>query len=125
MHEFDATSMTTIEETSTGDLIAIWVTRVNAHWQRSRQPGAASIMGELAASYLVRDELGVRLRRDAGPDSECSKRAAEVLKSADDLLMQFTVEARFVDDLDAFDHYPRQSEWWWRRMPKRETIADL
>lgn len=119
MHEFDAPIMTTSKDTSTGDLIAIWATRVIGHWERSRQPGAASIIGELAASYLVRDELGVRLRRDVGRDSECSKRAAEVLKSADDLLMQFTVEARFVDGLDAFDHYPRQSEWWWRRMPKR------
>jgi hypothetical protein len=117
--------MTINEATSTGDLIAIWATRIIGHWERSRQPGAASNMGELADSYRVRDELGVRLDRDAGRDSECTRRAAEVLKSADDLLVRFTVEAGFIDGLDAFDHYPRQSEWWWRRMPKRETIDVL
>ena len=106
---------------ATGELIADWASRVIVLWEQSRMPEPTPLahnLAELADSYRVRDELNSRLECGLPTVSGCSQSAVEILEAADNLFTRFTVEANSVTALSAYNHYPRQAEWWWKRLPR-------
>jgi hypothetical protein len=120
-NEISTRDANALGNSATGDLIANWASRVIVLWEQSRMPEPtplANNLAELADSYRVRDELNSRLQCGVPAVSGCSQSAVEILEAADSLFTRFTVEASSVTALSAYNHYPRQAEWWWKRLPR-------
>jgi len=74
---------------------------------------------QLEDACLVRDELNNQLELTHPDASAPTERSFHVLKSADALFRRITVESNTADTLSIHNHYPRRSEWWWRRLLRR------
>lgn len=107
--------------TASAGLIGDWAGQVMDLWQESRIPGAAIGIGELGAACRVRDQLNNRLCRPH-PGADETPGSMEMLRSADDLFRQFTVESRSAANLSSHNHYAHQGEWWWRRLPRLRSL---
>jgi hypothetical protein len=98
----------------TDDLISEWAVRVLEFDSGSRRP-ASGREDDLVRAYRVRDRLNNRLRCGAKSVSACSAEMADILHSADELLVELTEEADTLEALTAHNHYAKASEWWWKR----------
>lgn len=103
--------------TASISLINDWAAQVLSLWEESRTPGLNVSLGELGAACRVRDQLNNRLHRPHPGPSETAV-SLQKLRSADDLFKKFTSESRTAANLSCHNHYPHQSEWWWRRLPR-------
>lgn len=112
-------------------LIGDWASRVMDLWEESRDESCASQTAakridanqELGDACRVRDELNNQLERTHQDEGECAERALEILRSADDLFRQFTIQATTAASLSSHNHYARRGEWWWSRLPRPRIDA--
>ena len=107
--------------TASAGLIGDWAGQVMELWEESRIPGAAIGMGELGAACRVRAQLNNRLHC-LYPGPEETPGSLEMLRSADELFRQFTIESRSAANLSSHNHYAHQGEWWWRRLPRLRLL---
>jgi hypothetical protein len=99
-------------------LINDWASRVMDMWEESRSLHDTEPNGELAEACRIRDSLNNRLERAYACPTDCVQRSLRLLKAADDLFRNFTVEATTASALSVHNHYSRRGEWWWRRLPR-------
>lgn len=94
-------------------------------WQdtRASEIGDEQPTAELQDACLVRDQLHNRLEMAHQDSTGCAERSLEVLRSADELFRQFTIESTTAAELSAHNHYAHRGEWWWRRLPRQRAIA--
>jgi hypothetical protein len=97
-------------------LIGDWAERVIGLWEESRVPMHTVALEGLSEACRVRDQLNNRLTRPH-PGAEETPGTLRVLRSADALFKQFTVQSTSAAALSHHDHYARRSEWWWGRLP--------
>jgi hypothetical protein len=106
-------------------LIADWASRVMDLWETSREPRPAAPEAtlELGDACRIRDDLNNRLGRSHEDSAPCGERTMQVLHDADELFRRFTIESSSAQSLSSHNHYPRRSEWWWRRLPRQRFAA--
>jgi hypothetical protein len=102
-------------------LINDWASRVMDMWEESRGVHDAELNGDLAEACRIRDSLNNRLERSYACSTDCVQRSLRLLKAADDLFRNFTVEATTASALSVHNHYPHRGEWWWRRLLREQS----
>lgn len=105
----------------TEDLISEWAVRVLEFRSGSRRftDTAAGRESDLVTAFRVRDRLNNRLRCSVMNVSTCTDEMADILRSADEMLLGLTEEPSTVDALTAHGHYAKAGEWWWKRLLTR------
>jgi hypothetical protein len=76
---------------------------------------------EFESACLVRDQLNNQLDVTHVDATASTEKSMKRLRSADALFRRITVQSDTASTLSAHNHYARLSEWWWRRVLRRQV----